>query len=166
MIDLLVQRISAGLFTKKTNFWYKKYITFTSFHWKRQIKKISVWYIIYRYWWGRSREEKNQSINDISWVNNKYIIQCYNKTISNIPEETRYISSMTETGFINGKYELRYYVNLSLHVLFPIYLKTVNHEYSFWDNYRKYGQQKIWLYICYVTKNMILQVIQVFFVKC
>ena len=33
----------------------------------------------------------NQFINDISYLNNKHIIQCYNKTIHNIPEEPRYI---------------------------------------------------------------------------
>ena len=45
---------------------------------------------------------KNQLINDIINLNNEHIIQCYNVTQSNVPEETRYISSMTPTGFING----------------------------------------------------------------
>ena len=31
----------------------------------------------------------NQFINDISDFNNKHIIQCYNKIISNIPGELR-----------------------------------------------------------------------------
>ena len=39
----------------------------------------------------------NQFINDISDFNNKHTIQCHNKTISNLPEEPRYISSMTPT---------------------------------------------------------------------
>ena len=60
----------------------------------------------------------NQFINDISDFNNKRIIQYSNKHISNIPEEPRYISSMTLTGFMNGQDESRCYVNLSFQVLF------------------------------------------------
>ena len=37
----------------------------------------------------------NQFINDISNFNNKHIINCNNKPISNIPEEAGYISSTT-----------------------------------------------------------------------
>ena len=33
----------------------------------------------------------NQLVNDIGNFNNKHIIQCWNKTIFNIPEEPRYI---------------------------------------------------------------------------
>ena len=50
-------------------------------------------------------KKTNKFINGISDFNNKHIIQCYNKTISNIPEEPRFISSMTPPVFINGKYE-------------------------------------------------------------
>ena len=32
----------------KEKWWCKKDITFTSFYWKRKIKKISVWYLIYK----------------------------------------------------------------------------------------------------------------------
>ena len=53
----------------------------------------------------------NHFINDISDINNKHIIQCYNKNKSIIPEETRYISSMTPTEFINGQYKSICYVN-------------------------------------------------------
>ena len=60
----------------------------------------------------------NHFINDIINFTNKHIIQCYNKNISNIPEEPRYISSMTPTAFINGKDESRCYVNSSFQVLF------------------------------------------------
>ena len=59
-----------------------------------------------------------QFINDISDFNNKHIIHCYNKTISNINEEPRFISYMTPTGFINGEVGSRYYVNLSFQVIF------------------------------------------------
>ena len=45
----------------------------------------------------------NQLINDISKFNNEHIIQYYSVTKSNIPEEPRYISSVTPTGFINGQ---------------------------------------------------------------
>ena len=62
--------------------------------------------------------KSNQFINDISNFNNKHIIQCYNKTISNEPEEPGYISSMTPTGFINGQDELGCYVNSSFEVVF------------------------------------------------
>ena len=56
-------------------------------------------------------KKTNQFNNDISNFTKKYIIQCYNKTISNILEEPEYISSMTPTGFINGQDESICYVN-------------------------------------------------------
>ena len=62
--------------------------------------------------------KSNQFINDISNFNNKHIIQCYNETISNIPEEPRYKSAMTLTGFSNGQDESRFYANSSFQVLF------------------------------------------------
>ena len=62
----------------------------------------------------------NQFINDISNFNNKHIIQCNNKPISNIPEEPRYISSMTPTGFRNGQDKSICYVISSFQVLFSI----------------------------------------------
>ena len=72
----------------------------------------------------------NQFINDIRKFNNEHIIQCYNETKYNIPEEPRYISSMTQNIFINGQYESICCVNLSFQViLFDIYFQTVNHEY-------------------------------------
>ena len=52
-----------------------------------------------------------QFINDIKNFNKEHIIQCYSENQSNIPEEPCYISSMTPTGFINGKDESRCYVN-------------------------------------------------------
>ena len=63
-------------------------------------------------------KKTNQFINYIRNFNNKNISQCYNKTISNIPEEPRCISSMTPTGFINGQDESRCYVNSSFQVIF------------------------------------------------
>ena len=36
-------------------------------------------------------KKRNQFIDDIIEFNNKHIIQCYNETISTIPEEPRYI---------------------------------------------------------------------------
>ena len=44
----LVQRIYSGFYTGKKKCWYKKDITFVSLHWMRKIRKISVWYLIYR----------------------------------------------------------------------------------------------------------------------
>ena len=63
-------------------------------------------------------KKKNQFINDIINFNNKHIIQCYSETKSNISEEPYYISSMTSTGFINGQYKSRCYVNSLFQVLF------------------------------------------------
>ena len=63
-------------------------------------------------------KKTNQFINDISNFNNKHIVQCYNKTKSNIPEEPRYISSMKSNGFINGQDKSGCYVNFSFQVLF------------------------------------------------
>ena len=71
-----------------------------------------------------------QWINDIIIFNNEHIIQRYNITQSNIPEEPRYISCMKPTGFINGQDEPICYVNLYFQVLcFNTYFQTVNNEY-------------------------------------
>ena len=64
------------------------------------------------------KNKTNQFINDISNFNNKHIIQCKNKPISNIPEEPCYISSMTPNGLNNGQYEWIFYFNLSFQVIF------------------------------------------------
>ena len=58
-------------------------------------------------------KKTNKFINYISNYNNKHIIQCYNKTRSNIPKEPHYILSMTPTGFINGKDESICYFHMS-----------------------------------------------------
>ena len=60
----------------------------------------------------------NQFIDDIHNFHNKHIIQCYSETKPTLPEDPHYISSMTPTGFINGQYELRFYVNSLFQVLF------------------------------------------------
>ena len=57
MIQFTCTKDLFRIIKKKKNCRYKKEITFTSFHWKIEIKKISVWYIIYRYLRGRSRKE-------------------------------------------------------------------------------------------------------------
>ena len=68
----------------------------------------------------------NQFINDVSDFNNRHIIQCNNKPISNIPEETHYISSMTPIGFMNGQDESICNVNLSFQVIFfNIFFRTI-----------------------------------------
>ena len=79
----------------------KEKMTFSSFH-EKKIKYIGGFLSIMvdeadienktKYW-----------INDISLFNNEHIIQRYNNPQSNIPEEARYISCMTPTGFINGQ---------------------------------------------------------------
>ena len=47
----------------------------------------------------------NQWFYHIQNFNKEHIIQPYNVTKSNIPEEEWYISYMTPTGFINGQDE-------------------------------------------------------------
>ena len=142
MIKFTCTRYLCRIIQEKKDFWYQKEITFTSFHWKREFKKISRWYVIYSYW----EKKKNQFINDISDFNNKHIIYCYNKTKCNIPEEPRYMSYMTSTGLINDNDESRYSVKSSFQVIFfNIYFQTFNHEYWLWKNYRNYGQQQRWL---------------------
>ena len=110
-------------------------------------------------------KKTNQFINYIINFNNKHIIQYNNKPISNIPEELRYISSMIPTGFINGQYKSRCYVNSSFQVLFLNiffrqlimnidYEKIIEYIDNIEDNYSGCLQ-----------KIMILQVIQQIFVK-
>ena len=71
-----------------------------------------------------------QWIDDISLCNNEHIIQCYNITQYNIPEEPRSISFMTPDGFINSQDESMCYVNFSFQVIFfNIYFQIVNDEY-------------------------------------
>ena len=65
-------------------------------------------------------KKTNKFINDISDFNNKHIIHFNNKLISNIPEETRYISSMKPIGFSNGQDKSICYVNSPFQVLFSI----------------------------------------------
>ena len=66
-------------------------------------------------------KKTNHFISCIRVFNNEHIIQYNNKPISNIPEESRYISSMTPTGLINGQDESRCYANSSFQVIFSIY---------------------------------------------
>ena len=67
----------------------------------------------------------NQVINAIINFNNKHIIQCYNKTIYNIPEDPRYISSMTPTVFINAQDDFICYVKSSFQVIcFDVFLDS------------------------------------------
>ena len=63
-------------------------------------------------------KKTNQLTNYISNFNHKHILQCYNEAISNIPEDPRYISSMTSNGFINSQDKSGCYVNFSFQVLF------------------------------------------------
>ena len=45
----------------------------------------------------------NQLINDIINFNKEHVTNYHRKGKANIPEEPRYISSRTPTGFINGQ---------------------------------------------------------------
>ena len=74
------------------------------------------------------------------------------KTQFNIPEETRYVSSMTPTGFINGQDESRCYVNSLFQVVFfdiffsPLIMnidceKIIEHMDNIKDYYRGYIQK-------------------------
>ena len=58
--------------------------------------------------------------------NNTHIIKSNLQPVSNIPEEERFISSMTPIGFRNGQDESRCYVNSSFQVLFfNIFFRTL-----------------------------------------
>ena len=67
---------------------------------------------------GDLENRTKQWINYIILFNNEQLIQRYNINQSNIPEESRYISCLTPTGFINGQDESRCDVNLSFQVLY------------------------------------------------
>ena len=54
--------------------------------------------------------------------NNTHIIKFNIQPVYNIPEEERFISSMTPIGFRNGQDESRCYVNSSFQVLFFQYI--------------------------------------------
>ena len=101
-------------------------------------------------------KKTNQFINDIINFNNKHIIKCYNKTISNIPAEPRHISYTTPTIFINSQYESICYFNSSFQVIFFNILfrqlimntdceKIIEHTEKSEDDY-----------ICYIQKSMML----------
>ena len=127
------------------------------------MKKISFYYVIYRYWRDKYIKEKNQFLNYISNFNNKHIIRCYNKTISNIPEGPRYISSMTPTGFINGQDESICYVNSSFQVIFyNIFFRTLIMNIDC-ERMLKNLDNITDDYISYIQKIMILQVTQQIF---
>ena len=105
-------------------------------------------------------KRKKQSTNDINNFNNKHIIQCYNKTISNVPEERRYIPSMTPTGFINGQYESRCYVNSSFQLLyFNVFFRQLIMNIDCEKIIESLDNSKDY-YRGYIQKIMILQVIQ------
>ena len=60
----------------------------------------------------------DEFINDKSDFNKTHIIKSNILPVSNIPEEERFISSMTPIGFRNDQDESRYYVNSTFQVLF------------------------------------------------
>ena len=85
-------------------------------------------------------KKKNYFINDISDFNNKNIIKCNSKPISNIPEGPHYVSSMTPIGFMNGQDESRWYVNSSFQVIFlNIFFRTLIMDIDCEKIYRRYG---------------------------
>ena len=63
-------------------------------------------------------KKMDQFINDKSEFDNTHIIKSNIQHVSNIPEEERFVSSMTPIGFRNGQYESRFYVNSLFQVLF------------------------------------------------
>ena len=95
---------------------------------------------------------KNQWFFHIREFNKEYIIQPYNVTISNIPEEEQFLTCMEPAGSINDQDESMYYVNSSFQVhFFNIYLRQLilnidcdkiieeldNSEDEFSDNFQK-----------------------------
>ena len=81
------------------------------------------------------------------------------KTISNIPEEPRYISSITPTGFINVQDESRCYVDLSFEVIiFNIFFIHLIMNIDCEKIIENMGNSEDY-YISYITKIVIMQVI-------
>ena len=60
----------------------------------------------------------DEFINNKIDFNTTHIIKYDIQQLTNVPEEERFISSMTPTGFRNDQYESRCYVNLTFQVLF------------------------------------------------
>ena len=108
-------------------------------------------------------KKKNKSRNDINEFNNKHIIQCYNKTISNIPEEPRFISSTIPPVFINGRYESRCYANSSFQVLFFIIFLRQLRMNIYCEKITKNMDNIEYDYRCYIQRIIIMQVIQLIF---
>ena len=102
----------------------------------------------------------DQFINDKSNFNNTHIIKSNIKPVSNIPEEERFISSITPIGFRNGQDESRCYVNSSFQVLFlNIHLRTLIMNIDC-DIMFKNLDNSTYDYNSHLQKIMILEVIQ------
>ena len=85
------------------------------------------------------------------------------KTQFNIPEETRYVSSMTPTGFINGQDESRCYVNSLFQVVFfDIFFSPLIMNIDC-DEIMENMDSTADYYRSYIQKIVILQVIQKIF---
>ena len=97
--------------------------------------------------------------------NNEHVIQCYNKTKSNIPEEPCYILPITPTEFISGQDELICYINSSFQVIFfNIFFRRliINIDCEKIIESMDNSEDD---YIGYTQKSMILQVIGHIFCK-
>ena len=64
----------------------------------------------------------DEFINDNIDFNNTHIIKSNIQPVYNVPEEERFISSMTPIGFGNDQDESRCYVNSTFQVFFSIYI--------------------------------------------
>ena len=109
--------------------------------------------------------EKNvdEFINDKIDFNTTHIIKSNIQPVTNVPEETRFISSMTLTGFKNDQDESRCYVNSKFQVLFfNIFFRTLIINIDC-DRMLTNLDNSIYYYNGHIQKIMVLQVIQQIF---
>ena len=91
MIQFTCEKISAGFYTEKRNTDTKKTLRLHHYIEREKFRKYMSVILSIDNDEAYLGETKNQFINDISDFNNKHIIKCNNKPISNINEEPRYI---------------------------------------------------------------------------
>ena len=127
-----------------------------------------------KYLYGISHIEKTKAylekkldelINDKSEFNNTHIIESKIISVSNVPEEERFISSMTPIIFRNDQDESRCYVNSTFQMLFfNTFFRTLIMNIDC-DIMLTNIDNIIDDYNGHIQKIMILQVIQQIFVK-
>ena len=98
----LVQRIYAGFYTEKKNTDTKRAVRSHHYIEIEKLRKYLSGILSIENYEADIGERTNQFINDKSNYNKKHIIKWNIQTTFNIPEEPRFISSMTPVGSRNG----------------------------------------------------------------